>query len=429
MNKFCSRNIFFFLLLIDISIVLSSYPNNYTFPLLYKVRIGSQSTEIQLLLNSFDANSLLFTNSNRDYFKQISEGRKSDVFIDKLEFNGNIIQGFPFSLILDNTGILSKDIQGEFGLGIDKDNKNDLIENLYLNQIIPSRKIILEISEDLKKVYLNLDSESAVKNFKFCNLTRKIDLDKAYSEAWVCELSHIIEIEDNTVKSNDETFFENALPVNARALFDTRQKYLIFPLKYIQYFKHFLTLDNCEIIIDRSLNERYFQCNKSLTISEKKSLYFIIGGYGLIFNPNELFEENDKYKYSIIRFTDSINQSNLFVFGIPLFKKYNIMFNYDNKNLGFKGNNIYDFTKIYKEWLEKKSTVKIIPEVKKEGDKKDIINNDSDDNDYIETIIMLVGLCVGICIILYVGFYTIRSFKRSDENKMHSQFVEQHPDY
>ena len=314
MNKLFIRNIFIFLLLIKISSIISVYPNNYTYPLLYNVRIGSQSKEIKLLLNSFSANSVLFTNSNRDYYQQISEGRKSDAFIDKLEFNGNIIPEFPFSLILDNTGLNSQEIQGEFGLGIDKDNKNDLIENLFFNQIITNRKIILEISQDLKTIYINLDTELATKDFKFCNLTRKIDLDSKYSEAWICELSHIIEIEDNSVKYNDKEFFDNANPVNARAVFDTRQKYLIFPSKYLENFKTFLNLKNCEIKLDKYLNEKYIQCDKKQMLSNDKSFYFVISGYGFILNVNELFEETDSYKISIIRFTDSINESNLFIF-------------------------------------------------------------------------------------------------------------------
>ena len=434
MKNLIFRNIFYFLLLINISTIFSVYPNNYTYPLLYKVRIGSKSKEIKLLLNSFSANNLLFTNSNRDYFKQISEGRKSDAFIDKLEFNGNIISEFPFSLILDNTGFNSPEIQGEFGLGIDKENKNDLIENLYFNQIITNKKLILETSQDLKNIYINLDAELALKDFKYCNLTRKSDLNSAYNEAWICELSHVIEIEDNSIKSNDETFFENANPVNARAIFDTRQKYLIFPSKYLSNFKYFLNLKNCETKLDESLNEKYIQCDKNQQLSNSKSLYFIIGGYGLIFNSNEMFEENEQYKISIIRFTDSINKSDLFIFGIPLFKKYNIMFDYDNKNIGLKGNNIYDFTKVYKEWLEKKSIVKIKPEENnnKEVDiKKNNNNKGSNDEtfDNIEKYIMILGLCIGICIILYILFYTIRSCKRDDETKLQSTFVEQPRDY
>ena len=402
--------IFFLFNIINFSSIFAAYPNNYTFPLLYTVRIGSQSTEIKLLLNSFISNNLLFTNSNRKYFKEISEGRKSDAFLDKLEFNGQIIPDFPFTLILDNTGLNSQEIQGEFGLGIDKDNKNDLVENLFFNQIISQRKLILETSPDLKSAEINLNTELVMNEFKFCNLTRKSDLDSIYSQAWVCDLTHIIEIEDNRVKSNTESIFENANPIEARAVFDTRQKYLILPTKYLEILNHFFDLKNCKIIKEKYDEEKYFQCDKNVIIDNEKSLYFIIDGYGFIFTLNELFENNDKYKTSIIRFSDSVNKNNLFIFGIPLFKKYNVMFDYDNKVIGFKGDNIYDFSNVYKEWLEQKSIVKITTKKAEE------------EGGYKEKLVLVGGICFGIIIILAVWFCN----KRADtQNKMHSELIEE----
>ena len=209
MSNFSSYNIFLLvLILIQLSNISAIYPNNYTYPLLYKVRIGSQSTEIKLLLNSFSANNLLFTNTNRNYYKQISEGRKSDAFMDKLEFNGQIIPDFPFTLLMDNTGLNSQEIQGEFGLGIDKDNKNDLVENLLFNQIITKRKLILEVSNDLKSININLDTELYSNEFKYCNLSSKDNLDITYNEAWICDLSHIINIETKKFNISFELFSE-----------------------------------------------------------------------------------------------------------------------------------------------------------------------------------------------------------------------------
>ena len=402
-----------FVLLISFSNIFAIYPNNYTFPLLYQVRIGSQSTEIKLLLNSFNANNILFTNSNRNYYKQISEGRKSDAFMDKLEFNGQIIPDFPFTLIIDNTGLNLIEIQGEFGLGIDKDNKNDLVENLFFNQIINKRKLILEVSNDLKSNNINLDTESISSEFKYCNLTRKIDLDPVYSEAWVSDLSHIIELEDTTVKSNTESIFENANPIEARAVFDTRQKYLIFPTKYLEPLKSFFSLKKCEIILDESLGEKYLQCDKDNIILNSKSIYFIVDGYGLIFREDELFEDDGKYKNSIIRFSENLNKSNLFIFGIPLFKKYNIMFDYDNKIIGFKGEDIYDFSTVYKKWLEKKTTVKI---------NSDNINKNIAEENYKEKMVLIAGIILGSSILLIV--FCIH-YRKNNETRIHSKLIEE----
>ena len=415
MSNFFNSNIFLLsLLLIQISHTLAIYPNNYTFPLLYKVRIGSHSTEIKLLLNSFSANNLLFTNTNRNYYKQIAEGRKSDAFMDKLEFNGQIIKDFPFTLLLDNTGFNSQEIQGEFGLGIDKDNKNDLVENLLFNQIITKRKLILEVSKDLQTVNINLDAEIISNEFKYCNLSNKDDLDINYNEAWISELSHIINIGDENIQLNLESIFENSDPVEAKALFDTRQKNLIFPSKYLGNFNNIFDLKKCKIITDKSLDEKYFQCDKDNIISKKKSIYFIIDGYGLNFKVEKLFEDDGKYKNSIIRFSDSLNKINLFIFGIPLFQKYNILFDYDNQSIGFKGDDIYDLTKEYSQWVQKNKIVKTT----KEG----IINKKENENiNYKEQILKISGLIIGVCIIICVLFHQYRR----ENVKMHSQLIEE----
>ena len=401
------------------SYINTAYPDNYTIPYLYSIRIGSQSKEIKLLLNSLSSNNFLFSNSNKKYFKEISEGRLSDAYIDKIEFNGQVISDFPFNLILDNTGFNSPEIQGEFGLGIDKDNRNDLIENLFSNQIITKRKIILETSDNLKENKININAESIINEFKFCNLTRKSDLDNFYNEAWVCELSHIIEEDKNIDSKNLNSSWDNAISIRARALFDTRQKYIILPIKFYEIFENFWNLDECEELFDESLDLEYFSCdNKTYEkIKNDKPIYFIIDGYGFKFNFNELFQNDGNIKNSIIRFTNTISNSNIFIFGIPFFKKYDIMFDYENKRVGFKGDNIIDFTKLYNNWKDEETVIKI-----NESNVISILWKD-------EKVMMIIGAIIGGIIILYVLFFVIRSMKRDDSNKIHSNFVEQVKDY
>ena len=410
--------LFLIILLNIFFIIFTAYPENYTIPYLFSVRLGRESTEIKLLLNSFSSNNILFTNSNRKYSKEISLGRKSDVYMNKLEFNGHIIPEFPFSLSLDNTGLNSSEIQGEFGLGIDKDNRNDFIELLFINQIISKRIIILETSSNLLDNKINTMKESDINEYKFCNLTRKSDLDDLYNESWVCELSHLIEEESNFTKESIKSKWEKAKEINARAVFDTRQKFIILPIKYLENFKNLLNLKDCEEIFDESLSQKYFKCeNKIFDKNKDDTIYFVIDGLGFHFTSNELFQNEGNCKISIIRFTNTISNSNLFIFGIPLFKRHNIMLDYENKRLGFKGSNIIDFTEYYNDWIEEKSIIKI-------NDSNvvsiDLVN---------EKIIMIVGAIIGGIIILYVLFFIIRNNKRNDLNKTHSNFIEQVKDY
>ena len=417
MNTYIYFLFYLHILLILLSYISSSYPENYTIPYLFSVRIGSQSTEIKLLLNSFSSNNILFSNSNRKYSKEISEGRKSDAFIDKLEFNGHIIPDFPFSLMQDCTGLNSPEIQGEFGLGIDKDNKNDLIENLLIQQIIIKRKIILETSKDLLNNIIYTNTEPVINEYKYCNLTRKSDLDNLYSESWVCELSHL-SIEDNNLDLNST--WKNSKPVYARAVFDTRQKNIILPIKYLDKFKEIFNLDNCEEIFDEFLAEKYFKCNNKTyhKIKNKdKFIYFVIDGYGLKFSFNELIQDEGEFKKTIISFSNTISNSNLFIFGVPLFKKFNIMFDYENKRIGFKGENIIDFKEFYNNWKEKNSIIKI--------NESNVISISFRN----EKVILVIGIILGFLIIFYVLLYVIRTIKRNDSNKIHSNFVEQVNDY
>ena len=409
MNKYTILS--FQISLILISGIISSYPENYTMPYLFSVRIGRQSTEISLLLNSFSSNNILFTNSNRKYSKEISSKRKMDVFMDKLEFNAHIIQDFPFSLILDNTELNSQGIQGEFGLGIDKDNRNDLIEILFSNQVISKRKLLLETSNDLKPK-IRTNTESVANNFKYCNLTRKSDLDNLYEESWICELSHLIKEEENL---ENKTIWENAKLIMARAVFDTRQRNIILPIKYLDNFKDYWNLEKCEEVYNHTLNEKYFKCDKRSF--DQKPIYFVIDGYGLKFTFDDLFIIDGKFKRSIISFTNTISNSNLFIFGMPLFKKYNIMLDFENKRVGFKGENIIDFKKDYNKWKEEKSIIKI--------SESNVISVSWTN----ERTILIIGTTVGILIILYILFYVIRSFKRDNMNKTHSKFVEEVKDY
>ena len=89
------------------------------------------------------------------------------------------------------------------------------------------------------------------------------------------------------------------------------------------------------------------------------------------------------------------------------------MFDYENKRIGFKGDNILDFSKFYKNWKEGETIIQI---------------NESNTISFISTnekALMIFGAFIGSIIILYVLFFFIRENRRNDTNKIHSAFVEQ----
>ena len=229
----------------------------------------------------------------------------------------------------------------------------------------------------------------------------------------------MIEEEKNVDIKNLNSSWDNAISIHARALFDTRQKYIILPIKFFEFFEKFWDLVECEEVFDETLDLKYFSCNNKTyeEIKNDKPIYFIIDGYGFKFNFNELFQNDGNIKNSIIRFTNTISNSNIFIFGIPFFKKYDIMFDYENKRVGFKGDDIIDFTRLYNNWKEEETVIKI-----NESNAISILWTN-------EKVMMIIGAIFGGIIIIYVLFFVIRSMKREDSNKIHSNFVEQVRDY
>ncbi len=93
------------------------------------------------------------------------------------------------------------------------------------------------------------------------------------------------------------------------------------------------------------------------------------------------------------------------------------MFDYENRRVGFKGENIINFTEYYYNWKEKETVIKI--------NESNIVSVEWTN----EKIIMAVGAVIGGIILMYVIFFVIRNSKRNDANKIHSSFVEEVKDY
>ena len=396
------------LIIASISQIISSNPSyeDYSFLFLEKFKIGSKSKEINMILNSITSKSILFTNSKRDYSQEIQKNRKSDVLIDKLNFNGEIMQSFPFNLKLDETKLNNPKIQGEFGLGIDLENSNVLADTLYENKIINDKILEIEVLEENKKDILYLNFEPKINEFTFCNLTDRLDEDHFYSQAWICDLSHIV------IGSNKgELSWNNTLETNGKAVIDTRTKYIYIPKGYIKYISAIWSIndDGCKIAFDSESEEKFFKCNLTMEkhIYSMPSIYFIIGGYGYRLKAEDLFEKDGKHFNSIIRFINE--DDDLWILGIPFLREYKVLFDYNRTRVGFSGEDIMNYKEEYDQWLidtaEKKS--KLFAGYN------------------CETILFIVGTIIGCCIICYVAFWLYRTWRR-DTNKYYIQADEKY---
>ena len=413
-------------LLTFIRTTTSSY-EEYSSVFLENIRIGSQSKQISLILNTLSSKMILFTNSKRPYAQQIEKGRKSDVLTDKVSIDGEKIDSFPFILELDNTKLNNRNIQGELGLGIDESKSCDLIDILYDNKIIPSKVIELELQEGdyENKIVLNLEPKKS--DFTFCDLSSRkfLDTDDFYYESWICDLSHIL-----IGSTKKQLLWKNAIEVKSKVAFDSRTKYIYIPkdfMKHITERWNFNSID-CKLVHDKNSDEKYYSCNKNAKskIFDMPSIYFVIDGHGFRIEPPDLFENDGNNINCLIRFYD--HPQDLWILGVPFLREYKTVFDYDDAKIGFNGGYIINYQKEYEKWRKGPEEEGTGKEKGEEKESKSGSGFFSKDGFYSwEKIIMIIGTITGILIILYVMYWLYRNWRRqSTGSKYHIELNEQY---
>ena len=404
--NFCIISYFF-----SFIITTPSY-EDYTSVFLENIRIGSQSKQISLILNTLSSKTVLFTNTKRPYAQQIQKGRKSDVLIDKVVFEGEKIDSFPFNLKIDDTKLNNPDIQGEFGLGIDKEKSCDLVDILYDNGLTKSKVIELELKEGEKENKIVLNLEPKINDFKFCELSSKtfLDSDDFYYEAWICDLSHII-----IGSTKKELSWNNTIKIKSKVAFDSRTKYIYIPKDYLKYINNFWNINSldCKLIRDKDSDDKYYSCNKNVKdkVLEMPSIYFVIDGYALRIEPPDLFENNGNNINCLIRFFN--DDKGLWILGVPFLREYKTVIDYNNTKIGFSGGHIINFQQEYEKWAKS---------AEKKENKSEFFNKDFYTR---EKNIMIFGAIIGSLIILYVMFWLCRNCKRQNSN-YHIELNEQY---
>ena len=380
----------------------------YTSLFFENVKIGNPAKEISLILNTISTKSVLFTNEKRPYYNEIQKEKRTDVFKDKVSFDGHVVKSFKFNLEVDDTKLNNKAIQGELGLGINDKNSSEFINTLYDNKIISSKAIEIDFKELEKadKVALNFNPNK--KGFNYCDLSSKnfMEENDYYRNAWVCKLSHIV-----LGSNKKELTWDNAIEVNGEVTFDSKTKYVYIPKEYMKNIENQWKLDSkeCKLMHDSETDEKYYRCKEEIEkdIYNLNSIYLIIGGYGYRLRAQDLFEHDGKYFHCLIRYYN--DDRNLWVLGAPFLVKYNLLLDYGKTRIGMKGENILDFEKEYEKWEE---------EIKE--DQKGFFEKYT-----WEKIIMIIGAIVGTLIIIYVMFWLYRNFRRV-KPKYHIELEEQY---
>ena len=362
--------------------------------LLFEVGIGKNNTKIKMLFNTFSTNLILYSNANREYALNIQENRNNSYLTETLTISEVPLQNLNFELKIDPTDYNDNSIQGEIGLGINLEGKNDFINLLYANKIIFQKQLIVG-QKTILDTYLVTDK------YFFANMTDKSDLPEKYHNSWIVEQSHIL-----TGTSNKELVWNNSEEINARAVIDSSSKYIYLPIGYFNLILDIwnLNLTKCPIIEDGS-QIKYIRCNGVQKDYFKciKPIYFIFDGYALYFSAEDLFENigDDKFE-SRVRFRDE--NYDIWTFGLPLFNKYKVWLKYDKKMIGFNGENILDFNKEYILWRK---------------ENENLLNKKSNDKK-----IVIIGAVLGSMILLTILYCLIKSFRTENSNRA-NKFIEE----
>ena len=251
--------------------------------------------------------------------------------------------------------------QGKLGLGFRHEHGVNFnwIGSLKKNGLI-EKEIFSILPNERKLVIGNIPEEYEGEKYTKCNLVETNDLDDVFRAGWVCELTHIFFGVDTKEKS-----LEMALQVDARVIFDSAYDYISFPKRHLNDFnKKFMQEffnDSCIEIKDD--DEIYFICDDDDKIKQG-SIAFLMGGYGYVIPWNKLFKkiEEDKYEM-LIRFHKE--NDDIFSFGYPFTSQFVIVYNSEDKQLGFYGGEKIDLKKDWDEYMAGES-----PTQKKEKIKK-----------------------------------------------------------
>ena len=222
------------------------------------------------------------------------------------------------------------------------------------------KEIFTILPQEEKLVVGGVPPELEGESFSTCDLTETNDLDDVFRAGWVCELTHIFFGVDTKDKS-----LEMALQVDARVIFDSAYDYISMPKRHLNDFnKKFMQEffnDSCIEIKDD--DEIYFICDDDEKIKQG-SIAFLMGGYGYVIPWNKLFKQIEEDKYEmLIRFHKE--NDDIFSFGYPFTSQFVIVYNAEDKQLGFYGGEKIDLKKEWYEYMAGESPLQKKEKIKK----------------------------------------------------------------
>lgn len=396
--------IFALLIIFVLGITLSSSINpkhEFSMEYYYSLRIGEKQ-DVNVLLDTSQADSVLFKNNDRPYFSFINSTK--DEQPHTIEINGLLLRDFKFEIENDKTGLNNKECQGILGLGIEDDGENDLMDDLKEKGVINKRVLYFTTYPVPKIQFLDDMKKGLIEDFTKCPLSDKSDLDDDdyddFEEGWLCALTHIY--------PQNATNLNTSIEIKGRAMFDAKSYYMTVPMEYFDLFMDYYSPEDLEDIENVcgsfELNgDKYLSCNfTSEYFNELNNISFVLGGYAYNIKSQKLFNSMGENKYhSLIRFRNI--KKNLWVFGFPFFSSYVLEFDYDNESVGFLGESPVNVSSEWAIWVQEN-----MPE------KKNII-----DTILANKTIMIIGIVsLSIIVLIVISFLIYHCVSKKNKDGM-----------
>ena len=244
---------------------------------------------------------------------------------------------------------------GKLGLGFRHEHGVEFNWLGYLKEKgLIEKEMFTILPEEEKLIVGGLPPELQGDAFSTCDLVETNDLDDVFRPGWVCELTHIFFGVDTKEKS-----LEMALQVDARVIFDSAYNYISMPKRHLNDFnKKFM-----QEFFNDSCDEIYFICDDDEKIKQG-SIAFLMGGFGYVVPWNKLFKQIEEDKYEmLIRFHKE--NDDIFSFGYPFTSQFVIVYNAEDKQLGFYGGEKIDLKKDWDEYMAGESPIQKKEKIKK----------------------------------------------------------------
>jgi len=247
------------------------------------------------------------------------------------------LKTFLLFILVDNKEHDLGELDGVLGLGFNYNKtqynyeKFSIIFQLKSNKFINNQLFTLKYtSENKGKMTIgNLPNEiiNDTKNYGSCPINSG---QSQHNTRWECDL--------HSVFLGNHSNFVNTTVLNSRAVFDTSKNILIGPTMFVKnledkYFKDLIKENICSL----TENEYYYfyMCSPDDRLNHLPELNFVLGDWILKINSRELFiNVSDSYSLFIIFGRNSTDE---WVLGLPLLKKFHMVFDHDSDAIGFYG--------------------------------------------------------------------------------------------